>query len=125
MASHSFYPAPDYEAPTFGMSGTLVVKVGDGKYPVGDGTWEIVSVKATLATAPSGGTVAVDVNKNGTTIYGTQANRPIFAADAVVATVGAHSVTTVTSGDVITVDVDSVTAPAATLVVTIRLRRIA
>lgn len=87
----------------------LTVRTGVGRFVIPVGTWDIVAVAAMVNTVPTGATtLKIDVNKNGTTIYGTQANRPIWAASANAATVGAHSVTSVTAGDYLTVDIDDV-----------------
>lgn len=100
--------------------------VGDAELPL-DGDYSLVSVAARVKTAPTGADLIVDVNKNGTTIFGTQANRPTVAASANNATVGAASVTTFASGDRLSVDIDQVgsTVAGGFLVVVIRLRRIA
>jgi hypothetical protein len=62
-------------------------------------------------TAGSSGSTIVDVNKNGTTLYTTQANRPTVTsgggADAIDATTD-YDVTTFAQDDRIEVDVDSV-----------------
>lgn len=111
----------------FSQQGTLTVKTGTSRYPVKGGTFQIISVAAMVNTAPTGATVIVDVNKNGTTIYGTQGNRPTVAISATSATVGAHTATTVTDGDYLTVDIDQIgsTVAGADLVVVIRMQRIA
>jgi hypothetical protein len=92
----------------YSASGAMTTRTGKSEIPLlGGGT--IVAVKARLNTAPTGATqFAVDINKNGTTIYGTQGNRPIWVASAKAATVGAHSVTTFADGDYLTVDIDAV-----------------
>lgn len=115
------------EAHDFSMVGTLTVKVGNGRIPIIGGTFTITNVAARVTTAPTGASVLIDVNKNGTTIYGTQSNRPTIAAAGTLATVGSHSVTTVTDGDYLSVDVDQIgsTVAGADLVVTIRLLRTA
>lgn len=69
---------------------------------------QITAVTASVLSAPAGSSAIFDVNKNGTTIFGTQANRPTVAAGGVSATAGAHSVKTFAAGDVITVDVDQI-----------------
>ena len=56
----------------------------------------------------SGASQIFDVNKNGTTLFTTQANRPTVAAAAVSASVALPNVTTLAAGDVITVDIDQV-----------------
>lgn len=101
-----------------------VVTAGAGTYeiPIHGGDFTILGVAARLGTAGSTSTV-VDVNKNGATIFGTQANRPTFAAAGKLATVGAFSVTTLTTGDYLTADVDTAGTSAAKLVVDIRYRR--
>lgn len=111
----------------FSMAGTLTVKTGTLRVPIHGGTFDIISIDAMVGTAPTGASAIVDVNKNGTTVYGTQANRPTIAAGTTDATVGAHSVTSVTSGDYLTVDVDQIgsTVAGADLVVSIRLQRTA
>lgn len=109
----------------FSSAGAQTVKVGTSKVPLlGSGT--IVAVKAYLNTAPTGATTfKVDVNKNGTTIYGTQANMPTWTASANAATVGTHSVTTYANNDVLSVDVDAIgsTVAGSDLVVVVYLLR--
>lgn len=73
----------------------------------------ITSVTAATITAPAGASVILDVNKNGTTIFTTQANRPTVAAAATSAVTGTPNVTTFSAGDVITVDVDQVGSGSA------------
>jgi hypothetical protein len=115
------------EVLAFSKSGTLTVGAGVSRFPIKGGTFTIDSVAAMVNTAPTGASVIVDVNKNGTTIFGTQANRPTIAAAGNSATVGTNSVTSVTTGDYITVDVDQIgsTAAGADLVVVVRLKRTA
>ena len=115
------------EVVTVTIPGALAVAAGTLRFPVGSGTWAITSVRATLGTAPTGSAAIVDVNKNGTTIYGTPANRPTVADGANAATGGAPATTSVTAGDYLSVDVDQVgsTTPGADLVVAIRLTRTA
>lgn len=110
----------------FSHSGNLTVGTGVFRVSIHGGTFQIVSVDAMVNTAPTGASAIFDVNKNGTTIYGTQSNRPTIAASGTDATVGSHSVTTVTTGDYITVDVDQIgsTVAGANAVVSVRLQRI-
>jgi hypothetical protein len=110
----------------FSYPGTLTVKVGTGRYPVKGGTYTIISVAAMVNTAPTGASVIIDVNKNGTTIFGTQGNRPTIAASATSATVGSFSVSSLTDGDYISVDVDQIgsTIAGADLTVVVRMKRI-
>lgn len=115
------------EVMTIALPGTAVVAAGTLRYPVGAGTWTITEVRVTAGTAPVGSALIVDVHKNGTTIYGTQANRPTVPDGQNAATGGAASTASVTAGDYVTVDVDQVgsTSPGADLVVALRLTRTA
>lgn len=101
----------------FKVSGTLSVATGATRIYNDTGTtWTIRSVRITVETAPSGGSVVVDVNKNGTTVFTTQANRPtITTANLTSGKVTTMNVTSVADGDYLTVDVDTTTAPAAEL----------
>lgn len=97
----------------FSASGAMTTRTGKSFVQcLGSGT--IVSVKAYLNTAPTGATTfKVDINKNGTTIYGTQSNQPTWVASANAATVGSHSVTTFADGDRLSVDIDAVGSTVA------------
>jgi hypothetical protein len=68
----------------------------------------ITAIKSTCRVAPSS-TYTMDINKNGTTIYTTQANRPQRTAGngTGLVTHAAPDVTTVAADDLFTVDVDS------------------
>lgn len=111
----------------FASAGALTTKSGSSRYPVKGGTFQIQTVAAMVNTAPTGASVILDVNKNGTSIYTTQGNRPTIAASATSATVGAHAATTVTDGDYLTVDIDQIgsTVAGSDLVVVVRMQRIA
>jgi len=73
----------------------------------------ITGVTTAVATAPTGASLQADVNKNGTTIFGTQANRPMINASATSAVAGEHSVRTFAAGDLLSVDVDQVGSTVA------------
>ena len=67
----------------------------------------ITEVYLMVGVAPgSGKTLTVDVNKNGTTIFTTQSNRPSIADTATEDTSGVPEVTALAKNDKITVDVD-------------------
>lgn len=68
----------------------------------------IVDVRAYLDTAPTTSSFIIDVNKNGTTIFTTQANRPTVAIAGNASTTTAPDVTAVAAGDRITVDCDQI-----------------
>lgn len=96
----------------FSASGVLTVRTGKSKY-VMLGSGLIVAVKAYLDTPATGASLIVDVNKNGTTIYGTAGNRPTFAASSNTPTIGAHSVTTYADGDRLSIDIDQIGSTVA------------
>lgn len=112
---------------TYSVVGSLAVLTGTSRQPIIGGTYSIDSVMAMVGTAPAGASVIVDVVKNGTTIYGTQANRPAIAAGSSSATGGTASTTSVTTGDYLTVDIDQVgsSTPGADLTVAVSLKRTA
>lgn len=115
------------ETAAFSKAGALTVSTGTFRFPIKGGTYSIDSVAAMVGTAPTGASIIVDVKKNGVTIYGTAGNRPTIAAAANSATVGAHSVTSVTTGDYLTVDVAQIgsTVAGSDLTVAVRLHRTA
>jgi hypothetical protein len=69
---------------------------------------KVTGVTVAVLTAPVGASLIVDVNKGGTTLYTTQANRPTIAAGTSSATASLPDVTEFAAGDVITVDVDQI-----------------
>lgn len=97
----------------FSAQGALTTRTGKSFVQMlGSGT--IVAVKGYLDTPATGATTfKVDVNKNGSTIYATQTNRPTWVASANAATVGAHSVTTYADGDRMSVDIDAIGSTVA------------
>jgi hypothetical protein len=107
---------------TFSSSGTLVVKTGAARYYV-ETARTIMEVRASLGTAPTGAAVIVDVNKNGTTIFTTQANRPTVAVGTNTDTANNPDVTSLAAGDYLTIDVDQIgsASPGADLTVQIGL----
>ncbi len=108
---------------TFAKAGTVAVGVGTYRWYNDLGvTLTIRSVRVSVGTTSTSGTPTVDVNKNGTTIYTTQANRPTVAVSAL--TSGKNTgfaVTTLADGDYLTADVDVAGTGAADLVVQIEL----
>jgi hypothetical protein len=97
----------------FSAQGALTTRTGKSFVQLlGSGT--IVAVKGYLDTPATGATTfKVDVNKNGTTIYGTQGNRPTWTASANAATVLSHSVTTFADGDRLSCDIDAIGSTVA------------
>lgn len=106
---------PHKQTLAYSDAGTLSTLVGTMRlYNDTTATWTILSVRASAGTAPTGASIIVDVNKNGTTIFTTQANRPTIAASANTSgKVTNMDVTTVAAGDYITVDIDQVGSTVA------------
>jgi hypothetical protein len=89
--------------------GTLVVGTGVLRIYNDTGkTLTFVKVRISVGTAPTGATIIVDVNKNGTTIFTTQGGRPVIAISGNTGTSTAMDVTTLADGDYLTVDIDQI-----------------
>lgn len=105
--------------------GTLVVAAGVTRFrfPV---AVTIVGISMACNTAPTGAAILADINKNGTTIFTTQGNRPTIAISAfnTAAEVTNMDVTAFAAGDYLTVDIDQIgsTVAGADLTVAIRYR---
>ena len=106
----------------FGYAGIISVRTGveriynDTGRPLTIGT-----VRVSAGTGPVGQALIVDVHKNGTTIFSTQANRPKIADGQVTGTAPAPDTPVWGIGEYLTVDVDQVgtTTPGSNLTVTI------
>lgn len=92
---------------TFSIAGTLTVGAGTARWYF-NRTVTITNVAASVGTAPTGASAIFDVNKNGTTIFSTQGNRPTIAASAFTDLTSTPDVVTFASGDYMTVDVDQI-----------------
>lgn len=84
-----------------------------GKTLVIHGAW------VAAGTAPTGANLVVDVNRSGTTIFTTQANRPTVTAGTNGGVLAVPDVTTLADGDYLTVDVDQVGSVVAGADVTV------
>lgn len=104
----------------FSIPGTIAVATGSIPF-VATRAMTIGSIIAAVGTAPSGSSLVFDVNKNGTTIFTTQANRPTITTGNTVSAVSTPDVVTLAAGDKLTVDVDSIGGPAANATLTIEL----
>lgn len=107
----------------FSMAGTLVVGTGTFRiYNDSGSTWTINSVRSSVGTAPTGAAVVVDVKLDGTTIYGTPANRPTIAVST--NTSGRNtgfSTTTWPNNSYVTVDVVTIGSTVAGANLTVQL----
>ena len=98
---------------SFFKTGTLATTTGTQRLPV-DGTYTIVGTRLMVGTAPTGADIIVDINKNGTTIYTTQGNRPTITASANAGGPGATpDITSLAAGDYLTVDIDQIGSSVA------------
>ena len=93
---------------SFAVVGTLAVGVDKSPTILVPCTLTIVKVKLVVKTAPTGTAIIVDINKNGTTIFTTQANRPQISIGATTGDSGTPDVTDLTETDKITIDVDQI-----------------
>lgn len=109
----------------FAKSGELAVTTGTHRFYV-QKAHKILEVEASVGVAPTGASVIVDVNKNGTTVHTTQGNRATIAASGFVDAATDVEVNTLADGDYLTVDIDQIgsTLPGEDLTVVIRLRRV-
>lgn len=103
----------------YSVGGTLAVSAGTLRIPI---TRSMTATKARVmvAAAPTGSSLIVDVNKNGTTLFSTQGNRPTVAIGANDSGAGTTpDITSLLAGDYVTFDIDQVgsTFPGADLVV--------
>lgn len=89
----------------FSVAGNVAVGTGLARYYASDNL-TITNVVASVGTAPTGSSIIVDVNKNGTTLFTTQANRPTITASSFVDLTSLPDVTAVAAGDYLTIDVD-------------------
>ena len=109
-----------YSDLTFRIDGILspVTDIGGFVVPY---SARIDSVFIRCIDAGSAGTTIVDVNKNGSTIFTNQNNRPTLDYDnpAKRAKSGTPDVVTISEGDLLTIDIDEVAEDASNLDVTI------
>lgn len=106
---------------TFAVPGTLTVgSIAVRLHAPQAGT--ISNVTATVGTAPTGASIIVDVNKNGTTIFTTQGNRPTITAGNQDDLSSTPDVTSFVLNDVFTMDLDQVgsTIAGSDLIVQVR-----
>lgn len=110
----------------FSVNGQLGVAAGVARVGV-EGTYVIKGVRARVDTAPTGSSIKVDVNKNGTTIWSTQTNRPDIATSSNASSyVTNMNTTSLSSGDYLTMDVDQIgsTIAGSHLTVTVWVVRV-
>ena len=89
----------------------------------------VTDVRAYANTAPTTQSLIVDVNKNGTTLFTTQGNRPTIAAAGNASTTTLPDVTSLAAGDRLSYDIDQVgsgtVGAGVSVVVTAKLNHVA
>ncbi len=105
----------------YSLGGSLVTGAGTFRLPFDYGA-RIISIRATVGTAPTGADLIIDVNKNGTTVF-TTATRPTIPASSNISQIAIPDVVDLNGGDYLTIDVDQVgsTVAGEDLVVAVRL----
>jgi len=93
---------------SFAVTGTLTSGTDKAPTILAPCSLTITKVKLVVKTAPTGAAIIVDVNKNGTTIFTTQANRPQIAIGESTGDSGTPDVTALAEGDKLTVDIDQI-----------------
>lgn len=106
---------------TFSIPVVLTVGAGAMRWYV-DQSYTINTVLASVGTAPTGASLIFDVNKNGTTIFTTQADRPTIVAGEFVDLASTPAVTSLVSGDYLTVDIDQIGSTVAGANAVVRIR---
>jgi hypothetical protein len=101
-----------YFEKVYGKSGTLVASTGVARMYFKRAA-TITNVYASVGTAPTGAAIRIDVNKNGTTIFTTQGNRPDIAVSTFADMTATPDVTSIAASDYITVDIDVIGSTVA------------
>lgn len=89
------------------VSGTLIVSTGVARIYFKRAV-TVTNIMAWVTTQPTGAAVIIDVNKNGTTIFTTQGNRPNIAVSTNTDLTSVPDVTSFAAGDYATVDIDQI-----------------
>lgn len=107
----------------YSYTGNLAVSSGTFRlYNDMGSNWTVSGVRASVGVAPAGASIIIDVNKNGTSLFTTQANRPtIVAASNTSGNVTNMDVTTVAPGDYLTIDIDQIGSATAGSDLTVQL----
>lgn len=101
-------PVQPSQAPTFTISASpLVVSTGTSRWYNDTGlSLTLIAVRLWAGTAPTGASLIVDVNKNGTTMF--SSGKPTLTATNQTSKTTGPSTTNLDDGDYLTVDVDQI-----------------
>lgn len=104
----------------FKVTGTLSAGTGVTRlYNDTGSTWTINAIRAFVETPPSGGSLVLDVKKNGSTLFTSSPVPTITSGNNTTGKITAIDVTSVLDGDYLTVDITTATSPVANLTLTI------
>lgn len=104
----------------FSVTGTLATGTSVAPLLVALATQTISKVYVNCKTAPTGADIIIDINKNGTSIWNTTpANRATIAAGATSGTQTSFDTTSLSEGDILTVDIDQIGSTVAGADITI------
>lgn len=97
----------------FYVSGTLTTGTNFGPRYVAPQALTIVKCWLIARTAPTGAAILIDINKNGSTIWSTQANRATIAAAATTGNTTTFNTTALAAGDYLDLDIDQIGSTVA------------
>lgn len=113
-------PDGRWRAPNLGhtfswvVAGAITVRTGVHRVYNDTGvTLTLRAIRVTVNTPPAGQVIRIDVNKNGTTVFTTQGNRPSIAIAGNTSKVTNMDVTTLADGDYLTYDIDQIGSTTA------------
>jgi len=106
----------------FTITGSLVVVTSATPLLIAHRALTITKAFAAVKTAPTSASIIFDINKNGTTIWSTQANRLTIPASATSGSQTSFNTTTLAEGDVLSLDVDQVGSTVTGADATVELR---
>lgn len=107
----------------FSVVGTLSTGTSQTPALIALQSMTISKAYANVKTAPTGASILVDINKNGTSIWGTtQANRLTVLASATTGTQTSFDTTALVEGDILTIDLDQVGSTVAGADITITVK---
>lgn len=104
----------------FTIPGVVTTGSGKGRY-YAPTTMVISNIRAFVDTAPTGADLIIDVNRNGTTIFTTQGNRPRITAGNNYDAASTPDVTGLAAGDYVTIDVDQIGSTVAGSYLTVQV----
>ncbi len=107
----------------FTISGTLVTGSNLTPELIVPTTLTIEKAYLSVKTAPTDAAILVDINKNGTSIWAdTQANRVTIADGAIAGTQISFDTTSLSDGDILTIDIDQIGSTIAGADMTIQVK---